>query len=91
MSGIGFVDSSAAHANRLTPRQVEILVRVAAGRTNAQIGRELFICENTVKKQMKNIFLRLQVVDRASAVAQAYELGVFLPRSARVVQLRSVA
>lgn len=88
------VDADRAQAYRLTPRQLEVLVRVAAGMTNAQIGRALYVTDDTVKKQLKRVFERLQVPDRASAVAQAYELGVFRTRAQRAemtAPLRCVA
>lgn len=88
------VDTARAQVYRLTPRQLEVLVRAAAGMTNAQIGRALYISEDTVKKQLKRVFERLQVPDRASAVAQAYERGVFRTRAQRAemtAPLRCVA
>lgn len=78
------VDTDVARIYRLTPRQVEILTRVAEGKTNAQIGRVLFMSEDTVKKHLKRVFERLQVADRASAVAVAYDVGMFRTRAERL-------
>ena len=54
----------------LTPRQWEILRRVATGASNAQIARTLGLSEATVRKHLENIFLRLHVMSRTEAVAR---------------------
>jgi DNA-binding CsgD family transcriptional regulator len=54
----------------LTPRQWEILRRVASGASNAQIARTLRLSEATVRKHLENIFLRLHVMSRTEAVAR---------------------
>jgi DNA-binding CsgD family transcriptional regulator len=59
-------------AGRLTPRQRELLGLVAAGHTNAQIGRRLGLSEGTVRKHLENIYSRLQVSSRTAAVTQAF-------------------
>lgn len=56
----------------LTPRHWQLLQLVAAGATNAQIGRRLGISEGTVRTHMENIFQRLQVSSRAAALARAF-------------------
>jgi DNA-binding CsgD family transcriptional regulator len=55
----------------LTPRQWEILRRVASGASNIQIARTLGVSEATVRKHLENIFLRLHVASRTEAVARA--------------------
>ncbi len=57
---------------RLTPRELEIAELVASGRTNAAIGRELWITENSVKQALKRMFRKLQVSSRAELVAHLY-------------------
>jgi DNA-binding CsgD family transcriptional regulator len=57
---------------RLTPRQRELLHLVAAGHTNAQIGRRLGVTEKTVGKHLENIYARLQVSSRTAAVTRAF-------------------
>ncbi|MGN6611328.1 MAG: helix-turn-helix transcriptional regulator [Angustibacter sp.] len=52
----------------LTPRQWEILRRVSAGASNAQIARVLGLSEATVRKHLENVFVRLHVVSRTEAV-----------------------
>lgn len=54
----------------LTPRQWEILRRVATGASNTQIARALAVSEATVRKHLENIFLRLRVASRTEAVAR---------------------
>ena len=54
----------------LTPRQWEVLRRVAAGASNLQIARALGLSEATVRKHLENVFLRLDVQSRTEAVAR---------------------
>jgi DNA-binding NarL/FixJ family response regulator len=61
---------------RLTPRELEVLQRVAQGRSNAQIGADLFIAEATVKTHLLRIFAKLEVDDRTRAVTVAIERGI---------------
>ena len=53
----------------LTPRQWEVLRRVATGASNTQIARDLNLPEATVRKHLENVFLRLGVQSRTEAVA----------------------
>jgi len=57
-------------SDRLTPRELEIAELVALGRTNAEIGNELWITENPVKQALKRMFRKLEVSSRAEMVAQ---------------------
>jgi LuxR family maltose regulon positive regulatory protein len=57
----------------LTPREIEVLQLVAAGDSNPEIARKLFIAVNTVKKHITNIFGKLGVTSRTQAVARARE------------------
>jgi DNA-binding CsgD family transcriptional regulator len=52
----------------LTARQWEILRQVATGATNAEVARNLFVSESTVRKHLENIFARLDVRSRTAAV-----------------------
>ncbi|KAM3108886.1 LuxR C-terminal-related transcriptional regulator [Phormidesmis sp. 146-33] len=54
---------------RLTSRELQIAEQVALGQTNAEIGRELWISENTVKQALKRMFRKLKVSSRAEMVA----------------------
>jgi DNA-binding CsgD family transcriptional regulator len=58
-----------ASVARLTARELQIVELVALGRTNAEIGTELWITENSVKQALKRMFRKLEVVSRAEMVA----------------------
>jgi DNA-binding NarL/FixJ family response regulator len=60
----------------LSARETEVLARVARGATNAEIGRELFISEATVKTHLLRAFGKLGVGDRTAAVTTAIERGI---------------
>ncbi|WP_203336375.1 helix-turn-helix transcriptional regulator [Nocardioides limicola] len=57
----------------LSPREVEVLRLVAAGRSNPQIAVELVLSEKTVARHLSNIFAKLDVGSRTAAAAFAYE------------------
>lgn len=60
----------------LTPREREVLALVAAGRTNRQIGEELFISENTAGVHVSNILGKLGAAGRTEAAMLAHQLGL---------------
>ena len=57
----------------LTPRELQVLRLVAAGKTNKAIATELCVSEKTVDRHVSNIFSKLHVPSRAAATAYAYE------------------
>ncbi|MEU8680704.1 response regulator transcription factor [Streptomyces sp. NPDC048611] len=59
----------------LTGREAEIAGKVAEGRTNADIARELFISAGTVKTHLASIQRKLQVPNRVGVAVRAWELG----------------
>jgi DNA-binding CsgD family transcriptional regulator/PAS domain-containing protein len=61
---------------QLTPRELQILQLAALGNAAPQIAESLFIGVSTVKSHMDNVYRKLHVSDRASAVATAMRLGV---------------
>lgn len=65
--------AAAKAAGGLTAREVEVLRRVAAGKTNRAIADELTISEKTVARHVSNIFTKLGIKSRSAATAYAYE------------------
>jgi len=63
-------------ANLLTERESEVLRFLSRGLTTAQTGSEMFISENTVKTHVRHILEKLEVSNRAEAVAKATQLGL---------------
>jgi DNA-binding NarL/FixJ family response regulator len=61
----------------LSARETEVLRLVGRGLTNADIGKELFISEATVKTHLLRIFNKLGVTDRTAAVTTAMRHGIF--------------
>ncbi|MBV6622295.1 MAG: LuxR family transcriptional regulator [Rivularia sp. (in: Bacteria)] len=59
-----------SNINCLTPREIQIVELVAKGLTNAQIGKELWIQENSVKQALKRMFRKLEVSSRAEMVTK---------------------
>lgn len=57
-------------AERLTSRELQIAELVALGRTNAEIGKQLWITENSVKQALKRMFRKLEVSSRTEMVTQ---------------------
>ncbi|OII31437.1 DNA-binding response regulator [Curtobacterium sp. MMLR14_014] len=64
------VPSLGARFPDLTPREVDVLERIADGRTNPQIAAELFLTVPTVKSYVNQVFAKLGVRTRAEAVAR---------------------
>jgi DNA-binding NarL/FixJ family response regulator len=60
----------------LTPREHDVLVLVAEGLTNKEIGGRLSITEDTVKKHVQNIIWKLRAADRTQAAIMALRLGL---------------
>jgi DNA-binding NarL/FixJ family response regulator len=65
-----------AKADPLTPREREVLERIARGLTNRQIAGELFVSLNTVETHRRHLLEKLGVHSRAGLVAQALERGL---------------
>jgi DNA-binding NarL/FixJ family response regulator len=64
---------------RLSHRELEVLNLVAAGTTNREAAARLFISEATIKSHLLNIYAKLDVSDRAAAVAVAFSRGLLVP------------
>ncbi len=63
----------------LTDREREILGLITQGHGNAEIGQQLVLSPKTVRNHISNIFSKLQVADRAQAIARAREAGLGQP------------
>ena len=61
---------------QLSPREVEVLQWVAAGKSNKEIGAQLFITEGTVKAHVKNLLEKLAVVGRTAAIREGVHRGL---------------
>ena len=60
----------------ISPRELEVLSLMAAGKRNKEIAGELSIAEDTVKMHVRNILSKLQVNDRTEAVTIALRRGI---------------
>jgi DNA-binding NarL/FixJ family response regulator len=60
----------------LSPRELEVLVLVARGCTNKEVGQKLFISDKTVRNHVTSCLLKLQAKDRTHAVTRAIERGL---------------
>ena len=58
----------------LSERELEVLKHIASGRTNSEIGRDLYVSVGTVKSHTGSIYRKLGVRNRAEAIARAREL-----------------
>jgi len=65
--------------NELTERERDVFRLVARGRSNAEIGQELYISETTVKTHITHILQKLGLRDRVQAIVLAHEAGMFDP------------
>jgi DNA-binding NarL/FixJ family response regulator len=60
----------------LTPKELEVLSRLAEGRSNREIANALYVTPATVKTHLAHIYAKLGVTDRHGALARAVELGL---------------
>jgi DNA-binding NarL/FixJ family response regulator len=57
----------------LTTRETEVLTQLAAGHSNTEIARQLFVSETTIKTHINHIYAKIGAADRAQAVRYAYQ------------------
>ncbi|HZQ04153.1 MAG TPA: LuxR C-terminal-related transcriptional regulator [Gaiellaceae bacterium] len=70
------IGAGAGDSHGLSPRELEVLRLVAAGKSNRDIAAALVISEHTVARHVHNIFAKLRVSSRAGATAFAFEHGL---------------
>ena len=63
-------------APTLTEREMQVLTGMSRGRSNAEIGKELYLSEDTVKTHARRLFRKLGAADRAQAVAIGFRWGL---------------
>jgi DNA-binding NarL/FixJ family response regulator len=74
------LDSSVvARLDRLTSREREVLIAIAAGLSNIEIAEDLFVGAATIKSNVSSVLTQLGLSNRAQAVAFAYESGLVKP------------
>ncbi|WP_199589042.1 response regulator transcription factor [Blastococcus sp. TF02A-26] len=65
-----------APAVSLSMREMQVLTGMSQGKSNAQIGRELYLSEDTIKTHARRLFRKLGAKDRAEAVATGFRRGM---------------
>src|SRR5688500_5143560 len=66
-----------ASVQTLTERELDVLRLITRGYSNAEIGKELFISDTTVKTHVTRVLQKLEVRDRAQAIVMAYQCALF--------------
>ncbi|MCW0215772.1 MAG: AAA family ATPase [Pseudonocardia sp.] len=75
-SGLRLAPAAPASDGPFTPRERAVLALVAGGRTNRQVGEELFISEKTVSVHLSRVMAKLGAASRTEAVSLAHERGL---------------
>ena len=76
-AGVGVAEAAPTGRRlTLTERELQVLRGMADGKSNAEIGRELFVSEDTVKTHARRLFRKLGARDRAHAVAAGFRAGL---------------
>ena len=76
INGSSSVAAGTTRRQTLTERELQVLRGMSEGKSNAEIGRELFVSEDTVKTHARRLFRKLGARDRAHAVAAAFRAGL---------------
>ena len=75
----GRVDDVDPEEHGLSDRELEVLRRIALGRSNAEIAAEMFLGVSTVKTYVNRLLTKLDLRDRTQAAVWAYEHGLVRP------------
>ena len=70
------VDEKQLEKSGISKRELEILQLINEGLSNQQIAHKLYVSENTVKKHVSNLFLKLDVERRTEAIKKAKEMRI---------------
>jgi DNA-binding NarL/FixJ family response regulator len=73
---LGVLQDRPVAPNGLTPREVEVVRLIAAGKSNRGIAEDLFLSEKTVARHLSNIFGKVGATSRAGVAAFAYDSGM---------------
>lgn len=76
LAEVSRASTSAAELDGLTPREIEVLRLLAAGRSNRALAAELYVSERTVKTHVSNILAKLRLSDRTQAALWAVRHGL---------------
>jgi DNA-binding NarL/FixJ family response regulator len=60
----------------LTGRELEVLNLIAAGRSNPDIAKSLYLSEKTIRNHVSSIFTKIDVLNRSEAIVKAREAGL---------------
>ena len=75
----------------LTARELEILKAVSRGLSNREVGKELFLSDQTVKFHLNKIYRKLRVTNRTEAAKAAHKLGLVSDLSSRALNANARA
>jgi DNA-binding NarL/FixJ family response regulator len=78
MSATPVISPAVIQSRPLTDREIQVVIGMAMGKSNAEIGRRLFLSEDTIKTHARKMFRKLGARDRAHAVSLAYQRGILL-------------
>ncbi len=74
-AGLGAAATGVDEEAALTDRELEVLQGMSRGRSNSEIGADLFLSEDTIKTHARRLFRKMRVNDRAHAVAEGFRRG----------------